>query len=96
MFSHQIHPLLSVAVLLRCRLRAARARAAVQFCRLFSCAYKTLHRRSSVLISYLSQCSVHGLDEAIQVSCLGCLVSSETAILEQTHCLRWDQQKATF
>lgn len=55
-----------------------------------------LTRRSSTLISYLSQCSVHCLYEAIQVSCLECLVSSETAILEDRHYVRCDQRKAKF
>lgn len=61
----------------------------------FNCSASEM--RSSMLISYLSQCSVHCLYEAIQLSCLGCPISSETAILErQTQQLRLDQHKVTF
>lgn len=38
-----------------------------------------------MLIPYPSQCSVHWLYEAIQVSLLGCFVTSETAILQDSH-----------
>lgn len=62
----------------------------------FSCAYKAWHGRSSMLISYLSQCSVHCLYEEIQVSFLGCPVTSERAILEDRHTISAQSHLLTF
>lgn len=97
MFSHQIFPLLSIAVLLRCGLRAAGARAAVQCFKPFLLCLQNLaqeefntHFLPEPVFCPLSVWRNPGV--LLGMSCKQWKSHSG----RQTHCLRCDQCKAIF